>query len=562
MQIMVDGSIKHRLTMLVKNAVDDSVAEGLLEPGNFPPVEMEMTKDTAHGDYASNFAMIMASHARMNPRKIAEMITCHIRDEEQILEKVELAGPGFFNFFVREKVWAEQLEKIENLANRYGSADTGEGKKIQVEFVSANPTGPLHIGHARGAVVGDVIANILEMSGYSIFREYYINDAGNQMNNLGKSVWCRYQELLGKSVEFPDTCYQGDYIRDIAGEVLKKDGDIYLTRAEDRNIRFFTDYAAGIILEDIKNDLKNFGIVFDKYFSERELYVDDGVGKLLADLEKQGFIYRDDETLWFKTTDFGDDKDRVVIRKNGEPTYFAADIAYHKNKYERGFDTVIDIWGADHHGYIPRMHAGIQALGFSKDALRVVLVQLVNLLRDGKPVAMSTRSGEFVTMKEVVEEVGRDAARYNFLMRRSDSHLDFDLELAKKQSNENPVYYVQYAHARICSILRMAQERGVEMPAFGNVDPLLLRIPEEIALIKALIRFPEVVEGSARTLEPHRITFYLNDLAGLFHSYYNKYKVISEDEAVTRARLFLVKCIQTVLNNALTLLGVSAPEKM
>jgi len=548
--------------MLVKNAVDDSVAEGLLEPGNFPPVEMEMTKDTAHGDYASNFAMIMASHARMNPRKIAEMITCHIRDEEQILEKVELAGPGFFNFFVREKVWAEQLEKIENLANRYGSADTGEGKKIQVEFVSANPTGPLHIGHARGAVVGDVIANILEMSGYSIFREYYINDAGNQMNNLGKSVWCRYQELLGKSVEFPDTCYQGDYIRDIAGEVLKKDGDIYLTRAEDRNIRFFTDYAAGIILEDIKNDLKNFGIVFDKYFSERELYVDDGVGKLLADLEKQGFIYRDDETLWFKTTDFGDDKDRVVIRKNGEPTYFAADIAYHKNKYERGFDTVIDIWGADHHGYIPRMHAGIQALGFSKDALRVVLVQLVNLLRDGKPVAMSTRSGEFVTMKEVVEEVGRDAARYNFLMRRSDSHLDFDLELAKKQSNENPVYYVQYAHARICSILRMAQERGVEMPAFGNVDPLLLRIPEEIALIKALIRFPEVVEGSARTLEPHRITFYLNDLAGLFHSYYNKYKVISEDEAVTRARLFLVKCIQTVLNNALTLLGVSAPEKM
>ena len=562
MQIMVDGSIKHRLTTLVKNAVDNCVAEGLLKPGNFPPVEMEMTKDTTHGDYATNFAMIMASHARMNPRKIAEMITGHLRDEEQILEKVEIAGPGFINFFVRENVWAEQLKGIESLASRYGSADTGSGKKIQVEFVSANPTGPLHIGHARGAVVGDVIANILEMSGYAIFREYYINDAGNQMNNLGKSVWYRYQELLGKSVEFPDTCYQGDYIRDIAGEVLKKDGDIYLTRDEDQNVRFFTDYAAGIILEDIKKDLKNSGIVFDKYFSERELYADDGVSKLLADLEKQGFIYRDDETLWFKTTDFGDDKDRVVVRKNGDPTYFAADIAYHKNKYERGFDTVIDIWGADHHGYIPRMHAGIQALGFSKDALRVVLVQLVNLLRDGKPVAMSTRSGEFVTMKEVVEEVGRDAARYNFLMRRSDSHLDFDLELAKKQSNENPVYYVQYAHARICSILRMAQERGIEMPVFGDVDPQLLRIPEEIALIKTLIRFPEVVEGSARTLEPHRITFYLNDLAGLFHSYYNKYKVISDDEAVTRARLFLVKCIQTVLNNALTLLGVSTPEKM
>jgi arginyl-tRNA synthetase len=548
--------------MLVKDAVDNCVAEGLLKPGNFPPVEMEMTKEALHGDYASNFAMIMASHAKMNPRKIAEMITGHIRDEEHLLEKVEIAGPGFINFFVKEEVWAEQLELIESLGNRYGSADAGKRKKIQVEFVSANPTGPLHIGHARGAVVGDVIANILEMSGYDIFREYYINDAGNQMNNLGKSVWYRYLELIGKSVEFPDTCYHGDYIREIAEEILKKDGDSHLARDEEQTVRSFTDYAAGIILEDIQKDLKNFGIVFDKYFSERELYVNDGVRRLLADLEDRGFIYRDDETLWFKTTNFGDDKDRVVVRKNGEPTYFAADIAYHKNKYERGFDTVIDIWGADHHGYIPRMHAGIQALGYSKDALRVVLVQLVNLLRDGKPVAMSTRSGEFVTMKEVVEEVGRDAARYNFLMRRSDSHLDFDLELAKRQSNENPVYYVQYAYARICSILRMAKERGYEIPAFGDVDPQLMRIPEEIALIKSLIRFPEIVEGSARTLEPHRITFYLNDLAALFHSYYNKCKVISDDEAISKVRLFLVKCIQTVLKNALTLLGVSAPEKM
>ncbi len=559
---MVDGSIKHRLTALVKEAANACIAEGLLKLENLPPVEMEMTKDAAHGDYATNLAMILASSARMSPRKIAEMITGHLRDEGRFLEKCEIAGPGFINFFVREEVWAEELKDIERLANRYGSADTGQGRKVQVEFVSANPTGPLHIGHARGAVVGDVIANILAMSGYDIFREYYINDAGNQMNNLGKSVWYRYLELLGKSVEFPDTCYQGDYIRDIAGEILKRDGDLYLAKDEKETIRSFTDYAAGIILEDIKKDLKDFGIVFDQYFSERVLYVNDGVARLLGDLEDKGFIYREDETLWFKTTDFGDDKDRVVVRKNGEPTYFAADIAYHKNKYERGFDSVIDIWGADHHGYIPRMHAGIQALGHSKDALRVVLVQLVNLLRDGKPVAMSTRSGEFVTMKEVVDEVGRDAARYNFLMRRSDSHLDFDLELAKKQSNENPVYYVQYAHARICSILRMAQERGIEVPAPAEVDPQLLTIPEEIAMIKALIRFPEIVEGSARTLEPHRITFYLNDLAGLFHSYYNKYKVISEDEAITQARLFLMKCIRIVLNNALTVLGVSAPEKM
>jgi len=559
---MVDGSIKHRLTALVKEAASACIAEGLLKLENLPPVEMEMTKEAAHGDYATNLAMILASSARMSPRKIAEMITGHLRDERNILEKSEIAGPGFINFFVREQVWAEELKDIERLGKSYGSADAGRGRKIQVEFVSANPTGPLHIGHARGAVVGDVIANILAMSGYDIFREYYINDAGNQMNNLGKSVWYRYLELLGKSVEFPGTCYQGDYIRDIAGDILKKDGDLYLAKDEGETIRAFTDYAAGIILEGIKEDLKEFGIVFDRYFSERVLYVNDGVARLLADLEEKGFIYREEETLWFKTTDFGDDKDRVVVRKNGEPTYFAADIAYHKNKYERGFDTVIDIWGADHHGYIPRMHAGIQALGHSREALRVVLVQLVNLLRDGKPVAMSTRSGEFVTMREVVEEVGRDAARYNFLMRRSDSHLDFDLEVAKRQSNENPVYYVQYAHARICSILRMAQDRGIEMPASGEVDPQLLSIPEEIALIKALIRFPEVVEGSARTLEPHRITFYLNDLAGLFHSYYNKYKVISEDEAVTKARLFLMKCIAIVLRNALTLLGVSAPEKM
>ncbi len=559
---MVDGSIKHRLTALVKEAASACIAEGLLKLENLPPVEMEMTKEAAHGDYATNLAMILASSARMSPRKIAEMITGHLRDERNILEKSEIAGPGFINFFVREQVWAEELKDIERLGKSYGSADAGRGRKIQVEFVSANPTGPLHIGHARGAVVGDVIANILAMSGYDIFREYYINDAGNQMNNLGKSVWYRYLELLGKSVEFPGTCYQGDYIRDIAGDIMKKDGDLYLAKDEGETIRAFTDYAAGIILEGIKEDLKEFGIVFDRYFSERVLYVNDGVARLLADLEEKGFIYREEETLWFKTTDFGDDKDRVVVRKNGEPTYFAADIAYHKNKYERGFDTVIDIWGADHHGYIPRMHAGIQALGHSREALRVVLVQLVNLLRDGKPVAMSTRSGEFVTMREVVEEVGRDAARYNFLMRRSDSHLDFDLEVAKRQSNENPVYYVQYAHARICSILRMAQDRGIEMPASGEVDPQLLSIPEEIALIKALIRFPEVVEGSARTLEPHRITFYLNDLAGLFHSYYNKYKVISEDEAVTKARLFLMKCIAIVLRNALTLLGVSAPEKM
>jgi arginyl-tRNA synthetase len=382
------------------------------------------------------------------------------------------------------------------------------------------------------------------------------------MNNLGKSVLFRYRELLGEGIEFPDGCYQGDYIRDIAGEIIDKEGDIYRARNQEEVVRIFTDYAASAILNEIKEDLKAFGVVFDNYFSESNLYKDDRVAQLLAELEKKQFIYNDGETLWFKTTDFGDEKDRVVIRKNGEPTYFAADIAYHQNKYDRGFDTIIDIWGADHHGYIPRMVACVEALGHQKDSLKIILVQLVNLLRDGKPVAMSTRAGEFVTLKEVVDEVGRDAARYNFLMRRSDSHLDFDLELAKKQSSENPVYYVQYAHARICSILRNADEQGYEIPGYDDVDLRFLKLPEELNLIKAISRLPEVIEGAALALEPHRLTFYLNDLAGLFHSYYNKHKVLSDEEGLSRARLFLIKSILIVLRNVLRLLGVSAPEKM
>ena len=478
------------------------------------------------------------------------------------MEKVEIAGPGFLNFFIREDRWSSLLKIVESEGDRYGTATFGQGRRIQVEFVSANPTGPLHIGHARGAVVGDVMANILAAVGYGVFREYYINDAGNQMNNLGKSVLLRYRELLGRTEEFPEGCYKGEYIRDLAAELLKRDGERYLGMDAMEAIPLLTTYAGAAILEGIKEDLLAFGVVFDLYFSERELYREDGVGSLLRTLEEKGFIYHEGNALWFRTTAFGDEKDRVVVRQNGDPTYFAADIAYHRNKFLRGFETVIDIWGADHHGYIPRMSAAVQALGYEKDALKVILVQLVNLLRDGKPVAMSTRSGEFDTLREVIDEVGKDAARYNFLMRRSDSHLDFDLELAKRQSNENPVYYVQYAYARICSIIRMAAERGCEAPRYDQAELGLLRLQEEIDLIKTITRFPEVVEGAARTLEPHRLTFYLNDTAAIFHSYYNKNKVISDDGALTGARLFLVKSVRTVLKNALTLLGVSAPEKM
>jgi len=556
------ASMKKRLTALLENAVKDCAAKGLLPLGELPFVEVDAAKNLLHGDYASNVAMVLASRIRENPRKVAEIISRHVCDHDNILEKIEIAGPGFLNFFIREEAWAAMLEDVDKLRDSYGAPNLGDGRGVLVEFVSANPTGPLHIGHARGAAVGDVIANLLAVSGFSVCREYYINDAGSQMNNLGKSVKLRYLELLGEKVEFPEGCYQGDYIGQIAAEILKRDGDAYLAMDEEGVIRLFTDYAADVIMKEIKKDLHAFGVVFDIYVSERELYKDNRVARLLAELEEKGFIYRQGETLWFKTTAFGDEKDRVVIRKNGEPTYFAADIAYHQNKYSRGFDTVIDIWGADHHGYIPRMYAGIAALGREKDSLRIVLVQLVNLMRDGKPVAMSTRAGQFVTMKEVVDEVGRDAARYNFLMRRSDSHLDFDLELAKKQSNENPVYYVQYAHARICSILKRAGEQGYKIPAYEEADLHLLKLPEEVELIKTVTRFPEVVEGAAAAIEPHRLTFYLNELAATFHSYYNKNRVLSEDEGLSKARLFLVESVRTVLRNTLKLLGVSAPEEM
>jgi len=554
--------MKQVVVKLLEKSIQAGIDKGFLPPVAPPRIEVELTRDPGHGDYASNIAMILASQAKKNPREIAKILLEGISDRDGVLERVEIAGPGFLNFFVREGGLTALLDAVERQGDRYGSADLGKGRRVQVEFVSANPTGPLHIGHARGAVVGDVVANILAAVGYQVFREYYINDAGNQMNNLGKSVLLRYRELLGETAEFPEGCYRGDYIRDLASELLTRDGERHLAQDAAKVAPLFTDYAAGAILEGIKEDLRSFGVVFDRYFSERELYRDEGVEKQLRDLEEKGFIYREGGALWFRTTAFGDEKDRVVVRQNGEPTYFAADIAYHRNKFLRGFETVIDIWGADHHGYIPRMSAAVQALGHEKEALKVILVQLVNLLRDGKPAAMSTRSGEFVTLREVIDEVGRDAARYNFLMRRSDSHLDFDLELAKRQSNENPVYYVQYAHARICSILRMAAERGIAAPAAGEADASLLRLPEETELIKAITRFPEVVEGAARTLEPHRLTFYLNDLAALFHSYYNRNKVISEDGALTGARLFLVRSVLTVLKNTLKMLGVSTPEKM
>ncbi len=554
--------MKNKLAYLITDSVAACMQKGLLPDVNLPQIEIEVPANPDHGDYACNVAMILASQAKQNPRKIAQVIQENLNDTEGIIEKVQIAGPGFLNFMIKDDLWRKILWNILDQKEKYGCLDIGQGKKVQVEFVSANPTGPLHIGHARGAVVGDVLSNLLQSTGYRVSKEYYINDAGNQMSNLGKSVLYRYRELLGEQIEFPESCYKGDYIKEISADIIEKEGRRYLTEKEDETVLYFNTVAGGVILEEIKKDLRDFGVTFDFYFSEKELYKENGVSDLLAALQKNGFIYSDGETLWFKTTAYGDDKDRVVIRKNGEPTYFAADIAYHQNKFARGFDILVDIWGADHHGYMPRLWAAVQALGHDKNDLKIILVQLVNLLRAGEPVAMSTRSGEFVTLREVLDEVGKDAARYNFLMRRSDSHLDFDLEVAKKQSNENPVFYVQYAHARICSILRMAQERGMALPVYENMNPSLLVEPEERGLIKMMARYPEMLEGAAKSLEVHRITFYLNELAGVFHSYYNKNKVVTDDAALTAARLVLVDAVRVVLGNALKILGVNAPEKM
>ncbi|MDD5475066.1 MAG: arginine--tRNA ligase [Syntrophales bacterium] len=554
--------MKKKLANLLEESINRCIEKGFLKPCTLPPIEVDLPREDSHGDYASNVAMTLASIQRKKPRAIAEDIVASINDRNSMLESIEIAGPGFINFFIRQDFWVTLLKEPDMLKSRFGESSIGGGKRVLVEFVSANPTGPLHIGHARGAVTGDVIARILEASGYFVSREYYINDAGNQMNLLGRSIYYRYRELFGEEEAFPQDCYQGEYIADLAREIRDRDGNEHLHRKPDDAFAIFTEYGCESLMEGIREDLEAFGVTFDSYFSEKELYRNEGVTRLIEELMDKGFVYREGDTLWFKTTDFGDDKDRVVVRETGEPTYFAADIGYHKSKFDRGYDMVIDIWGADHHGYIPRIYAGIQAIGRERSALHIILVQLVNLLRDGIPVAMSTRAGEFVTLREVLDEVGRDAARYNFLMRRSNSHLDFDLELAKKQSNENPVYYVQYAHARIASIMRTAMERGFDIPGYDDVDLSLLKLEEEMELVKAIDRFPDVIEGSARSLEPHRIPFYSNDLASSFHSYYNRNRILGDDAELSRTRLFLVKNVGLVLGNALRFLGVTAPERM
>jgi len=554
--------VKKGLNEIIRRAIARAQERGELAEGALPPLIVEYPRDERHGDYATNVAMAMASHTKKAPRAIAETIVRFIEDAEGIIERVEVAGPGFINFFLKEAYWHYFLREADRQGERYGAGELGKGKRALVEFLSANPTGPLHIGHGRIAAFGDSLTNLLEKVGYQVEREYYVNDRGTQMHVLGQSVYSRYLEESGREVSFPPDGYQGAYIREIARDIKKEEGDTYLRAPKEEAIDSFAHKAAEVILGWIKDDLERFRVRFDRWYCESDLYTSGLVPRLLEELRGRGYLYEDAGALWFRSTLFGEEKDRVVIRGTEATTYFASDIAYHKDKYDRGYDLLIDIWGADHHGYIPRMEAAIQALGLDKSIFKVILVQLVNLLRDKKQVSMSTRTGEFTSLKDVIKEVGVDACRYFFLLRRADSPLDFDLELAKKEGTENPVYYVQYVHARVTSIFKKAAEKEVEIPTFDNVDIALLRLPEERLLAKRVAIFPEFVEGMALALEPHRLTSYLQDLAGIFHSYYNKHRIISDDREMTKARFLLVKVIQGVVRSALGLLGIAAPAEM
>ncbi len=554
--------MKQKLQELILSAAKNAHEKGDLPSADIPEIEIEEPRADAHGDFSCNIAMVSASVQKMAPRKIAEAIVAHLKDPRKMIEKTEIAGPGFINFFLKPLAWHSVLRNILEADTAYGATDIGQGQKFQVEFVSSNPTGPLHVGHGRAAAVGDAVANILGFCGYDVQKEYYINDSGRQIRTLGQSVYLSYQELFGHKVEFPADCYQGAYIRDLASDIKEQKGDSLLDQNEEDAIMECARVAAQKILDGIRDDLKMFGLEFDCWFSEQSLYDDGRVDEILAQFRQQGIIYEKEGALWFKTSDFGDEKDRVVVKANGETTYFASDIAYHQDKYDRGFERVVDVWGADHHGYIPRMKAAIEASGHRRDQFDVILVQLVNLLRAGEPVAMSTRAGEFETLRNVIDEVGRDAARFIFLTRHYESTLDFDLVVAKQKTNDNPVYYVQYVHARIASIMRKGSEQRATETSWDENAVTLLTAPEEIDLIKALARYPDILAGSAKSMEPHRVTYFLMELASAFHTYYNKHRELTDDAQLRCGRLNLILAVQKVIRNGLTLLGVSAPDRM
>jgi len=578
--------MRDEVCRLLNEALASLASDGVLSTDSAPVVQVERSKSAEHGDFASNLAMVLAKSAGMKPRDLAEKI-CAALPASAVVARTEIAGPGFINIFLATDAYHELPDRIREQGAAYGTSTIGQGRRVMVEFVSANPTGPLHVGHGRGAAYGDALARVLRAAGFDAISEYYINDAGRQMDILAVSVWLRYLELCGETVAFPSAAYQGDYIFDIAATLHREDQVAYQTAAStlfdglpskddallDELIARAKDtlgkdgfhrvhgLARDTLVDDIRSDLQQFGVDYQAWFSEQSL-IDSGAVQAAVDaLKKNQFLYEKDGAWWFRTTDFGDEKDRVVLRANGNHTYFATDIAYHHNKLERGFEHVINIWGADHHGYIKRVKASMSALGLDADALTVLLVQFAVLYRGGAKVSMSTRSGEFVTLRELREEVGRDAARFFYALRKPDQHMDFDLDLAKTQSSDNPVYYVQYAHARICSVFRQLAEKGINVD-LSRADPKQLVEARESDLLQKLSRYPEVVESAARSYEPHQVAYYLRELANDFHTYYNAHPFLAAEEDIRLARLSLIDATRQVLANALGLLGVGAPERM
>lgn len=552
--------IKNILAAAIKAAAEKAMAAGVLKTGVLPEVLLEVPPQKEFGDFASNFAMKSARSLKMNPRLIAQAVIAHL--DCPYVEKAEIAGPGFINFYLREDWLYAMLAAIIAAGENYGNLENASKEKIQLEYVSANPTGPLHVGHGRGAAVGSALANLMKAAGYDVTREYYINDAGNQINNLAASVNARYLELLGREAEFPENGYHGYDIIETARRIIRIYGDKFLKMEEKERLEQFRTIALKEKLAALKEDLAAFNCEFDVWFSEQSLHDADAIRKACDVLRERGYLYEKDGALWLKATEHGDDKDRVVIRDNGVPTYFAADIAYHRNKFERGFDRVINLWGADHHGYIARVKAAVGALGFDPEQLEVLILQMVSLYRNGELVKMSKRTGQSVTLNELIEEVGTDAARFFFTMRSIDSQLDFDMTLATEKSNDNPVYYVQYAHARISSIMRQLAQAGIEAVAQDKLKLNLLTEPEEVLLIKKLGEYPDLIERSAKERAVHNVAHYVHELAGDFHSFYNQCRILGVDTDLQQARIALVKAVGHVIRHALGILGVSAPERM
>jgi len=618
--------LKDQLQILFEQAIEKIKSDKVIPSDHQVRLMFERTRQKEHGDFATNIAMTLAKQAKRNPRELAELIVAALPSDSLIV-KVDIAGPGFINVFVAQDAHHQVLNTVFGQGENYGLAEPGSKQKIMVEFVSANPTGPLHVGHGRGAAYGDALARVLAAAGNTVEREYYVNDAGRQMDILALSVWIRYLQANDVELDLPDNCYKGNYVTELGNQLFEQVGSEYSVSLDDilaadpkressaalkefeglsgeqlrekeqiagshekllasyekkfqeetldARIAFakqglgqvgfdvFFDLALSTIVDDIRQDLGEFGVDYDTWFSERSLFNDNKIRTVIEKLKASGDIYqKEGGALWFKTTAYGDEKDRVVVRENGQPTYFASDIAYHYDKLERGFDLVINVWGSDHHGYIPRVKEALQALGLDQEKLKVLLVQFAVLYRGGEKVGMSTRSGEFVTLRELRSEVGSDAARFFYAQRKSEQHMDFNLDLAKSQSNDNPMYYVQYAHARICRVLETANDREINTKNIENADFSLLNSEQEIALLTLLQRFPEVIENAAGNYEPHQITYYLRDLATAFHSYYNATKILVAEPAEREAMLALCSATRQVLKNGLTVIGVGAPEAM